>query len=72
MWCNASNPWWKYTEQDFVDITDYWIRNYFPHKQYRRDERGRPIAWMLQGWNLVKHFGKDNAVRLMRDAEAFR
>ena len=39
MWCNASNPWWKFTEQDFVDITDYWIRNYFPHTQYRRDRR---------------------------------
>jgi hypothetical protein len=69
MWCNASNPWWKYTEQDFVDITDYWIKNYFPHEQYRRDEKGRPIAWMLQGWNMAKNFGKDNAVRLMRGAE---
>ncbi len=70
MWCNARNPWWKFSEQDFVDITDYWIQNYFPHKQYRRDERGRPIAWMLQGWNMIRHFGKETAVRLMRDAEA--
>ena len=70
MWCNASNPWWEFTEEDFVEITDYWIRNYFPHEQYRRDEKGRPVAWMLQGWNMVEHFGKDNAIRLMRDAEA--
>ncbi len=69
MWCNAANPWWKFSEQDFVDITDYWIRNYFPHKQYRRDDQGRPIAWMLQGWNMVQHFGKENAIRLMRDAD---
>jgi len=69
MWCNASNPWWRYTEQDFVNITNYWIRSYFPHEQYRRDEKGRPIAWMLQGWNMVRHFGKDTAVRLLRDAD---
>ena len=69
MWCNASNPWWKYTEEDFVEITDYWIGHYFPHKQYRRDAKGRPVAWILQGWNMVEHFGKDNAIRLMRDAE---
>ncbi len=69
MWCNASNPWWKFSEQDFVDITNYWIRNYFPHPQYRRDKLGRPIAWMLQGWNMVHHFGKETARRLMQDAD---
>ncbi len=69
MWCNAANPWWKFTEQDFVDITDYWIHNYFPHKQYRRDNQGRPIAWVLQGWNMIDHFGKDKAIRMMRAAD---
>jgi hypothetical protein len=69
MWCNAKNPWWKYTEQDFIDITDYWIREYFPLKQYKRDEQGRPLAWLLQGWNLVQHYGQEAAVRLVRDAD---
>jgi len=67
MWNNPEHfePW---TEQDFVNLTNYWIEHYFPNPSYKRHEDGRPIAFVLRANNFLDDFGAEGMARLMKDA----
>ncbi|MBN2294596.1 MAG: glycoside hydrolase family 99-like domain-containing protein [Pirellulales bacterium] len=65
MWCNPRNPWWKYDEKDFKTIIRMWIDRYFSHPSYRKTEDGRPVAYVLAGYNLLLNYGEEKAIELM-------
>jgi len=67
LWANHNAPIESpdVAEQDLMDVTDYWIENYFRRDNYLRLD-GKPVVFIFSPWHFTNDLdGSENVRRVM-------